>query len=154
MALARRGARLRREEIRRRDEALRSAEQSTASANQRIQELESDLAKESRARELAEREASVASDHLRDLRVEVARLRDELATVRAEGDAAKLKLARSKVSDRRKTRARCRTAGPERRAAEATLKQNLGQFGTVKETARGFQLILSDSIWAGARRIN
>jgi len=80
MALARRGARLRREEIRRRDEALRSAEQSTASANQRIQELESDLAKESRARELAEREASVASDHLRDLRVEVARLRDELAT--------------------------------------------------------------------------
>ena len=39
----------------------------------------------------------------------------------------------------------------ERRAAEATLRQNLGQFGTVKETARGFQLILNDSIWAGAR---
>ncbi len=152
MALARRSARLRREEIRRRDEALRSAEESTANANQRIQELTNDLARETRARELAERDATVASDQLRELRVEVARIRDELATVRAEGDAAKLKLARfegeRQAEDVRRENER---RDQERRAAEATRKQNLGQFGTVKETARGFQLILSDSIWAGAR---
>ena len=94
MSAARKAARLRREDIRRRDEALRSAEQSTASANQRIEELRADLAREQRARELAERDAATASDQLRELRLEVARLRDELATVRNEGDAAKVKLAR------------------------------------------------------------
>jgi outer membrane protein OmpA-like peptidoglycan-associated protein len=152
MALARHAARLRREEIRRRDDALRSAEQSTASANQRIQELESDLTKETRARELAERDATVASDQLRELRVEVARLRDELATVRTEGDAAKLKLARFEGERQAEdSRREAERREQERRASEAALKQNLGQFGTVKETARGFQLILSDSIWAGAR---
>ena len=93
MAVARRAARLRREEIRRRDDALRSAEQSTAAANQRIEELTADLAKEQRARELAERDAAAANDHLRDLRVEVSRLREELQTVRAEGEPDRLKRA-------------------------------------------------------------
>lgn len=152
MAAARKAARMRREEIRRRDDALRTAEKSTDAANQRIQELTADLAKETRARELAERESSVASDQLRDLRVEVARLRDELATVRSEGDAAKLKLARfegeRQAEDARREAER---REQERRTAEATLKQNLGQFGTVKETPRGFQLILTDAIWSGAR---
>ena len=152
MSAARKAARLRREDIRRRDEALRSAEQSTASANQRIEELRADLAREQRARELAERDAATASDQLRELRLEVARLRDELATVRNEGDAAKVKLARfegeRQAEDARRDAER---RDQERRAAEATLKQNLGQFGTVKETPRGFQLILSDAIWAGAR---
>lgn len=152
MAAARRAARLRREEIRRRDEAIRTAEKSTDAANQRIQELTADLAKETRARELAERDASVASDHLRDLRVEVARLRDELATVRSEGDAAKLKLARYEGERQaEELRREAERRDQERRASEAALKQNLGQFGTVKETARGFQLILTDAIWSGAR---
>ncbi|MCU1265097.1 MAG: hypothetical protein JWM21_1415 [Acidobacteria bacterium] len=152
MATARRAARLRREEIRRRDDALRTAERSTASANERIEQLTTDLAKETRARELAERDASLASDQLRDLRVEVARLRDELAGVRTEGDAAKLKLARFE-GERQAEDARHDTErrDQERRTSEATLKQSLGQFGTVKETARGFQLILGDSIWSGAR---
>ncbi|MDQ2855796.1 MAG: hypothetical protein M3R68_05670, partial [Acidobacteriota bacterium] len=152
MAAARKGARLRREETRRRDDALRTAEKSTDAANQRIEELTTDLAKETRARELAERDSSVASDQLRDLRVEVARLRDELATVRSEGDAAKLKLARyegERQADDARREAEKREQ--DRRTAEATLKQNLGQFGTVKDTPRGFQLILTDAIWAGAR---
>jgi outer membrane protein OmpA-like peptidoglycan-associated protein len=152
MAAARKAARMRREEIRRRDDALRTAEKSTDAANQRIDVLTADLAKETRARELAERDSSVASDQLRDLRVEVARLRDELATVRSEGDAAKLKLARfegeRQAEDARREAER---REQERRTAEATLKQNLGQFGTVKETPRGFQLILTDAIWSGAR---
>ncbi len=152
MAGARRSARLRREEIRRRDEALRTAERSSASANQRVEELTADLAKETHARELAEREAALAGDQTRDLRVEVARLRDELAAVRAEGDAARLKLARLE-GERQAEEARraAERQEQERRSSEAALKQSLGQFGTVKETARGFQLILSDAIWSGSR---
>ena len=70
IAMARRAARLRREDIRRRDDAVRSAEASTANANQRIDELTAELAKEQRARELAERDAAAANDHVRDLRIE------------------------------------------------------------------------------------
>src|SRR3954454_18335988 len=143
MAGARKSARLRRDDIRRRDEALRSAEQSTANANQRIQLLEDDLAKEQRARELAERDAGSANDRVRELRVEVARLRDELANVRSEGDAAKLKLARFE-GERQAEDARVDSErrDKDRKAAEATLKQNLAKFGTVKDTPRGFQLVL------------
>lgn len=152
MALARRSARLRREEVRRRDDALRSAEQSTASANQRIEELRTELATEQRTRQLAERDAAAANDQARDLRVEVARLRDELQAVRAEGDAAKLRLARLEGERQAEdTRRDAERREQERRASEATLKQSLGQFGTVRETPRGFQLVLSDAIWAGAR---
>jgi outer membrane protein OmpA-like peptidoglycan-associated protein len=154
MALARHAARLRREDIRRRDEALRSAERSTAIANQRIEELRAALDHEQRARELAERDATGANDRLRDLRIEVARLREELQTVRAEGESAKLKLARlegERQVERARTEAERREQ--ERRGAEATLKQNLAQFGTVRDTARGFQLLLPDSIWASMRAI-
>ncbi len=152
MGSARRAARLRREETRKRDDAVRTAERSSANANQKVEELTADLAKETHARELAEREAALSSDQLRDMRVEVARLRDELATVRSEGDAAKLRLARLE-GERQADEARRETERREqdRRSAEANLKQSLGQFGTVKETARGFQLILSDAIWSGAR---
>lgn len=152
MAAARKAARSRRDETRRRDEELRTAEQSAASANRRIEQLRDDVAREQRARELAERDLAQASDQVRELRVEVARLRDELATVRSEGESAKVKLARFE-GERQSEDARreAERRDQERRASEAALKQNLGQFGTVKETARGFQLVLADSIWAGAR---
>ena len=39
----------------------------------------------------------------------------------------------------------------QRRAAEAALKSSLAKFGTVKETAKGFQLLLPESIWSGPR---
>ena len=39
----------------------------------------------------------------------------------------------------------------QRRAAEVTLKQSLAKYGTLKETARGFQLVLPESIWTGPR---
>jgi outer membrane protein OmpA-like peptidoglycan-associated protein len=152
MAMARKAARLRREDTRRRDDALRSAEQSAATANQQIEQLRGELAREQRARELAERDTAAANDHLRDLRIEVSRLRDELQTVRSEGDAAKLKLARAEGERQAETsRLEAERREQERRAAEGTLKQTLAQFGTVRDTPRGFQLVLSDSIWSGAR---
>jgi outer membrane protein OmpA-like peptidoglycan-associated protein len=155
MALARRTARLRREEIQRRDDALRSAERSAESAQQEINRLRAGLEREQRAREQAERDGAMANEQLREQRIEVARLRDELQTVRSEGDAAKLKLARlegEKQAEEARKEAEVRTQ--ERRAAEATLKQTLAKYGTLKESSRGFQLVLPESIWASARTAN
>jgi outer membrane protein OmpA-like peptidoglycan-associated protein len=152
MALARRSARLRREDIQRRDEALHSAEKSAESAQREIAQLRSDLDREQRARELAERDAAAASEQLREQRIEVARLRDELQTVRAEGEAAKVNLARiegakSAEDERRNAEQR----EQQRRAGEATLKQALAKYGTVKQTSKGFQLLLPESIWSSPR---
>ena len=152
MALSRKAARLRREEILRRDEAVRSAEKTADSAQREIEQLRADLDREQRARESAERDAETANQQLREQRNEVARLRDELQTVRSEGEAAKINLARLEGAkhaeeERRDTEAR----EQQRRAAEATLRQSLAKFGTVKETERGFQLLLPESIWSGPR---
>ena len=152
MAFARRTARLRREEIQRRDEALRSAEKSAESAQQEIEQLHTALDREQRARELAERDAATANEQLREQRIEVARLRDELQTVRSEGEAAKINLARlegaKRAEDERKD---AELREQQRRASEAALKQTLAKYGTLKETAKGFQLLLPESIWSGPR---
>ena len=89
---------------------------------------------------------------MRELRNENARLRDELAQVRQEGDAARLKLARME-GERAAEQAR---ADAERRAAQqqealANLKASLARFGAVKETAQGLVLVLPDTLWSGAR---
>ena len=39
----------------------------------------------------------------------------------------------------------------ERRAAEANLKETLAKYGTLKETATGFRLVLPETIWTSAR---
>lgn len=152
MASSRRASRLRREDIQRRDEALRTAEKSADSAQREIAQLRDELDKEQRARELAERDAEAANQQLREQRSEVARLRDELANVRSEGEAAKINLARIEGAkraedDRRENEAR----EQQRRAAEATLRQTLAKYGTVKETPKGFQLLLPESIWRAPR---
>jgi outer membrane protein OmpA-like peptidoglycan-associated protein len=152
MAASRRTTRLRREDIQRRDEALRSAEKTAESGQREIDQLRADLDREQRARELAERDAASANEQLREQRSEVARLRDELQTVRTEGEAAKISLARIEGAkraedDRREAEAR----EQQRRATEATLKLTLAKYGTVKETAKGFQLLLPESIWSAPR---
>jgi outer membrane protein OmpA-like peptidoglycan-associated protein len=152
LAETRRAAKQRREEISRRDAAVREAEQTAATAGQEITDLRSALEREQHARELAERDAANATQQLRDLRTEVARLRDELDTVRAEGEDARVKLAR--IEGERQALA-AREAEAQRltqlRASASTLKENLSRFGTVRETARGLVLLLPEAVWANAR---
>ncbi len=155
VAEARRAARLRREEITRRDEAVREAEQTVSTASRQIADLRAALNREERARELAERDAVSANQQLRDLRSEVARLRDEIQTVRAESEEAKIKLARieGERSAEESRRASEQRAAQQRENA-AVLKQTLARYGTVRETARGMVLILPETIWSGARLAN
>jgi outer membrane protein OmpA-like peptidoglycan-associated protein len=147
-----RASRQRREEIARRDEAVRTAEENAATATQQIEALRASLDKEQRARELAERDAANASQQLRDLRTENERLRDELQSVRAASEEAKIKLARIEGE---RSAEEARKAGEQRevqqRAAAATLKQTLSRYGSVRQTSRGLVLVLPESLWASAR---
>jgi outer membrane protein OmpA-like peptidoglycan-associated protein len=152
VAMARRAARLNREEIRRRDEAVRSAEQSAEASQREVAQLRAALEKEQRARELAERDSGTANDQLREKRVEIAQLRDEIATLRAESDAAKLKLARLEGEKQAETaRVEAERRAVEKRTAEANLKETLAKYGTLKETATGFRLVLPETIWTNTR---
>jgi outer membrane protein OmpA-like peptidoglycan-associated protein len=145
-------ARQRREEIARRDEAVRDAEENASTATKQIADLRTALEREQRARELAERDAVNATQQARDLRTEVARLRDEIQTIRAEGEEAKVKLARIEGE---RAAEEARKAGEQRveqqRASAATLKQTLARYGAVRETNRGLVLVLPESFWTSAR---
>jgi len=153
VAAVRKTARLNREEIRRRDEAVRTAEKNADALEREVAQLRTALEKEQRARELAERDAGTASDQLREKRVEIARLRDENQQLRADGDAARLKLARYEgEKDAENARVEAERKAIERRNAEATLKETLAKYGTLKETATGFRLTLPETIWASTRK--
>ena len=152
VAVARRAARINREEIRRRDEAVRSAEESAEASQREVAQLRAALEKEQRARELAERDLGTTNDQLREKRVEIAQLRDEIQTLRTESDAAKLKLARMEGEKQAETdRIEAERRAAERKTAEANLKGTLAKYGTLKETASGFRLILPETIWTNTR---
>jgi outer membrane protein OmpA-like peptidoglycan-associated protein len=155
MAEGRKAARGRREEIAERDRAVREAEDNAATANQQIADLKAALDREQRARELAERDSANSSQQLRDARSEIARLREELAQVRTEGEDARIKLARLE-GERSAEQAKVQVAErvEQQRSSAATLKQTLASFGTVRETQRGLVLTLPESIWTEARASN
>ncbi len=152
MALVRKSSRERREELERRDAAVRSAERSVESANQEISRLQSELNNERHARELAERDAVNATEQLRDARTEISRLRDEIQTVRADAEDSKVRLARlegEKQADDARRSAEKRIA--DQKAAAENLKQQLSRFLTVRDTNRGMTLVLAESLWVSPR---
>lgn len=155
MALVRRASRERREEIERRDRAVRDAEKDAASANQEISRLNAELNTERHARDLAERDALSATEKLGEARSEVARLRQEIQNVRADAEEAKIRLARiegeKQAEDARRSGEK---SAADRRAAAETLKQALARFGTLRDGSRGMVLVLSESLWANPRSTN
>ena len=155
MALVRRASRERREEIERRDLAVRKAEDNAETANQEITRLKAELDSERHGRELAERDAVNATEKLRDARTEVARLRDEIQTVRSDAEDAKIKLARiegeKQAEDARRANEK---RAVDLRAAAETLKKTLARFGTVRDGNRGMTLVLGESIWVNPRSTN
>ena len=155
MAIARRTARERREELERRDQAVRVAEEDAANANQEITRLKRELENEQHARELAERDSLNSQEQLRDARTEVARLRDELQTVRADAEDAKVRLARmegEKQAEEARKASEARVA--QQQATAASLHQSLAKFGVVRDSDRGMTLVLPESFWAGPRSSN
>ncbi len=151
-AEVRKGARQRREEMARRDRAIQEAERTADNAQQEIAELKTALERETHARELSERDLANAQQQTRELRSQIAQLREELQAVRADSEDAKVKLARiegERAAEAARREAEQRTA--QQAAAAAAFRQTLVRFGTVRETSRGFVLVLPESIWTTAR---
>ena len=131
---------------------MREAEQNAASANEQIASLRAALEKEQHARELSERDASNSAQQVSELKIEIARLRDELQAARAEGEDSKVKLARIEGERAAEEARRAEAQKAEQlRANAATLKQNLAHYGTVKDTPRGIVLTLPEAIWSNGR---
>jgi len=148
----RKASRERREEIERRDTAVRNAERTAQTANQEIARLQRDLNNERHARELAERDSLSATEKLRDARTEISRLRDEIQTVRADSEDAKVRLARiegEKQAEAARVSAEKRAA--DQRAAAENLRAALSRFLTVKQTNRGMTLVLAESLWVNPK---
>ncbi|MGH9945486.1 MAG: OmpA family protein, partial [Pyrinomonadaceae bacterium] len=151
-AASRRAARQRRDEIARRDAAVREAEDSAANASQEVRELRSALEREQRDHDLVKRDLGTSNQQVRELRSELQRVREELQAVRADSEAAKVKLARME-GERQAEDARraAEQRAEQQRAAAASLKTSLARYGSVRDTNRGFVLSLPDSFWGGAR---
>lgn len=149
---ARKTARARREEIARRDAAIREVEQSNQVAGDEIATLRATVAREQRERELAERDAANNSQQLREARAEVARLRDELQTAQSAATDARVRLARIEGErEAEQSRLREQQSQLATRSAFDQLRVTLERFGKVRDAADGLTLVLPESIFANAR---
>ncbi|MEO6655316.1 MAG: OmpA family protein [Pyrinomonadaceae bacterium] len=155
LAQQRKEAREKRNEKTRADSEIRAAENKFTDAQGQIDDLKSELARETRNRELAERDALSYSSQVKELRDENGRLREDLGRVRAEVETANAKLAAAETEKKAIQQQNEKdTKAANLRAAEATLITSLKAYGTVAKTERGIVLTLPENLWAGPRSSN
>ena len=151
-AFVRKDAREKRNEQARNDAEIRRIENSLSDAQSSIDDLKRQLADETRARELAQRDVANFSTQVRDLRAENGRLREELGKAKLEADTANSRIAAMEAASRTAEEQRERDAKLEAlRANEASLLSTLRKFGTVAKTERGIVLTLAETYWSGPR---
>jgi outer membrane protein OmpA-like peptidoglycan-associated protein len=144
-ANVRKSAREKRNERLKQDAELRAAENKFSDSEGRVSELQSELTRETRARELAERDVVNLERQVTDLKAENNKLRKDaqdakLALVRIESKQKTLEAAQAKQERLNKLR-----------AESVVLKRSLSRFGQVEETERGIVLTLDESYWSGVR---
>ncbi|MGI8813178.1 MAG: OmpA family protein [Pyrinomonadaceae bacterium] len=151
-ANVRKNAREKRNEKIRSDAEARQAEDRFTDAQSQIESLRSDLAAETRSRELAERDVQNYTTQMRELRDENGRLREELGKIRLEAENAKTKLdtfeSERQVADAQNARKARLDALQTNRAA---LIQSLKKIGTVASTDRGIAVTVPENLWAAVR---
>jgi outer membrane protein OmpA-like peptidoglycan-associated protein len=151
-ALARKEAREKRNEQTKVDAEIRQAEEKYIDAQNQMNELKNELAREIRNRELAERDAQNYLDQIKQIRDENAQLRQELSAAKAEAEAAKVKLARLEGEKNVIVQQQERSERLNRlQANQASLIQSLKRFGTVTKDDRGIVLTLPETWWLGVR---
>lgn len=144
-ANVRKEAREKRNEKLRQDAELRDAENKYSDALSEIEDLKTELARETRARELAERDALNYSEQVKLLTAEVNRLRKESQDVKiqlATVEASKKALEEERERDKRLQ---------QLKANAPVMKKSLERFGTVSETESGLVLSLGEDYWSGVR---
>ncbi|MFT3745678.1 MAG: OmpA family protein [Pyrinomonadaceae bacterium] len=156
LAVQRKEARERRDQQTRNSAEIRAAENKYQDALDQIAELKGELARETRNRELAERDAMNYSSQLKDLRDENGKLREDLGRARVEVENANAKLAAAAQAAENEKKAIQEAADNEvnaakAKAAEASLLSALKTYGTVEKTEEGIILTLPETLWAGTR---
>lgn len=151
-AVVRKQAREKRNEQARNDAEIRQAESRFADAQSEIAELKRQLADETRARELAQRDVENFTTQLREVRAENQRLSQELGRVKVEADNAKARIDQMEQATRQADEERERQSKLQAiQANEAALIASLKRFGTVTKTERGIVLTLAETYWSAPR---
>lgn len=152
LAQQRKEAREKRNEKLKTDAEIRAAEDRYLQAQNEITDLKEELARETRNRELAERDVANLTNQVRDLREENGRLREDLGKTKVELEAANTKAVAAENDKLAMQLQRDREIKAARiRAAEPDLINSLKSFGTVVKNERGIVLTLAETLWAGAR---
>lgn len=155
-ALIRKESREKRNEKARQDAELQKVEDRFADAQQQIENLRFELARETRNRELSERESSTYDKQLKDLRDENVKLRIELDKAKNETASLKNRLERMEAEKREADRQQEEEARRQERisvmqANVPVLMQSLKTFGTVRQGANGIILTLPETYWTSTR---
>lgn len=151
-AIVRKEAREKRNEKIRQDAEIREAEEKYLEAQNEITRLKEELARETRSRELAERDALNYSNQIRELRAELGKAREELGRLRVENENYRQRIAQAEsekqaIQDQQEKEARIQQI----LSNQPFLIQSLRRFGTVKQNERGIVLTLPENYWSGVR---
>ena len=144
LAVQRKDAREKRNEKIRNDTEIRSAETRFAEAQGQISDLKAELTRETRNRELAERDVLNYSNQVKDLRDENGKQREEIMRERIEIENLKTRLTNSEYEKKA-------LKAVNARAAEGTLIALLKTYGVVEKNDRGIVLTLPETLWTGPR---
>ena len=154
-AAARKEAREKRNERTRQDEDIRSSEEKVTAAQNETNDVRAELARETRNRELAERDAQNYANQVKDLRDELGKLREELGKTKVDAETVRAKLAdietRQQEADKQQEAA---NRAAQIQANSVLLMQSLRRFGTVTQSERGIVLTLPENFWATTRTSN
>jgi outer membrane protein OmpA-like peptidoglycan-associated protein len=152
IAISRKEAREKRNEKARSDAETREAEEKFTSAQNQVSGLKDELARETRNRELAERDALNYSNQLKELQAENGRLREELGRAKLDAETARAKLASAEAERQASDTQRDKQARLEKvRASEGDLITALKRFGSVSRVDKSIVLVLPSSIWQSSR---
>src|SRR5215213_3943111 len=151
-AVVRREAREKRNEKTKQDEEIRQSEEKYTDALNQVSELKSELARETRNRELAQRDAANYANQVKELQNELGKLREELGRMKVEQQNDRQKIAQYENEKRdAQQQVEQQTRVAQFQANQGVLLQSLRQFGAVRQNERGIVLTLPENFWTSAR---
>ncbi len=151
-AFVRKEAREKRNERTKQDAEIRQSEEKYTDALNQVSDLKAELARETRNRELAERDAANYANQVRELRDELGKLREEMGRIKVEQQTDKQKLEQyenEKRAAQQQVEQQNRVA--QFQSNQGALLQSLRQFGAVRQNERGIVLTLPENFWTSAR---
>jgi len=152
IAMVRAEAREQRNERNRADAEARTAEERFTGALQQVTDLQAELSRETRARELSERDVLNLSNQLREVRAENLNLAADNARLKTEIDSLKSRIETLEKERLAQEEARRTQEATQRRTTQIPdLIESLKRFGVVTSDRGNIQVNIPDSYWAGPR---